>query len=378
MHNIQKTLSALIGVDSTSSLSNKAISDCIGACFENGSIQCHVLPSSEEGKTNIVALKGDPRDDGSGITLCGHMDTVPADVKHWESDPWELTMRDDRLYARGACDMKGFLAIAINAIQTIDVTKAPLAVLITCDEEIGSFGARHIVEHGLPIPIPKQVIIGEPTSLQVVRLHKGHLSLQVDIEGVSAHTGLPHLGKNAAVDGAHVIEALHSLGNTFAEERTDESKHFPEEAAFPVLTVATVHSGSAINVVPDRCTLGLGLRLLPDQDQEEIIEIIKQTIDSACSLQWSLTMLGDNPTMLTHESAPVNQWLCKHIGQEHSVGVSFGTDGGYLSRAGYECVLFGPGDIGVAHKPDEFVPMGELEDCAKTIECAITHFCGDI
>ena len=167
------------------------------------------------------------------------------------------------------------------------------------------------------------------------------------------------------------------MSKKYESIQTDCSENFPEVAKFPVLTVSTVSSGSAINVVPDSCELGIGLRLLPDQEKDRVVTEIKEAISAVCDLPWTLEELGNNPTMLTSESAAVNKWLCSHIGQTESVGVSYGTDGGYLSMAGYECVLYGAGDIAVAHKPDEYVPMNEIEICVHTIDAAVLHFCGD-
>jgi acetylornithine deacetylase len=363
----------LITIDSTSALSNEPVVAYIEQYFEGSEVVCHRLHAHEDGKYNLLLVKGEPSE--VGLTLCGHMDTVPAPGT-WTNDPWELTERDGNWYARGSCDMKGFVAIAIQAIKRAEVINGCLAVLLVCDEELGSFGAKYVLEHGLPVPIPKQVIIGEPTSLQVVRLHKGHLSMRITIEGVSAHTGSPHLGKNALVAGGKVICALATLSKRYETLRTDCSKHFPEVAKFPVLTVSTIKSGSAINVVPDSCELGIGLRLLPDQNKVEVVAEISDAIAAVCELPWTLEELGDNPTMLTPESASINQWLCSQIGQEFSVGVSYGTDGGYLSRASYQCVLYGAGDIAVAHKPDEYVPINEMETCVQTIDAAVQHFCG--
>ena len=372
---LRTLLAEIIAIDTTSSNSNEPFVSCIEKYFADSTVQCHRIPTDSQGKLNVLLVKGTPSEEG--LTLCGHMDTVPASPERWESDPWVLSERDGCLFARGACDMKGFVAIALQAIERAQVKHGCLAVLLACYEELGSFGAKHILQHGLPVDIPKQVIIGEPTSLQVVRLHKGHLSMQITIEGVSAHTGSPHLGKNAAVASAKVITALSELADVYQTRSTDSSQYFSKEAKFPVLTVATVQSGCAINVVPESCELGIGLRLLPDQNQEETIEEIKETVEKSCSLPWNFEILGDNPTMLTPETSAVHTWLSKHIGQETSVGVSFGTDGGYLSRAGYECVLYGPGDIAVAHKPNEFVPIHELEQCVETIDCAIMSFCGE-
>ena len=371
---LKQLLSDLIAIDSTSSLSNEPIVAYIEQYFDGSDVACHRLSAHEEGKFNLLLVKGEPSE--AGLTLCGHMDTVPATPQRWQSNPWELVDRDGNWYARGSCDMKGFVAIGLQAIERATVTRGCVAVLLVCDEELGSFGAKHILQNGLPVPIPKQVIIGEPTSLQVVRLHKGHLSMRVSIEGVSAHTGSPHLGKNALVEGGKVITALAELSKQYESVTTDTSNYFPEVAKFPVLTVSTMHSGTAINVVPDSCELGIGLRLLPDQNKEQVVNEIKEAITEVCRLDWKLEELGNNPTMLTPESAPINQWLCDYIKQTGSIGVSYGTDGGYLSQGGYECVLYGAGDIAVAHKPDEYVPITEMETCVETIDAAIGHFCG--
>lgn len=373
---LKQLLGDLIAIDSTSSLSNEPIIMYIENYLKGSDILIQPLATDQEGKFNLLLTKGEPSEEG--VTLCGHMDTVPASPIKWKSNPWTLAERSGNWFARGSCDMKGFVAIALQAIEIAEVKSGCLAVLLLCDEELGSFGARYIMEHGLPVPIPKQVIIGEPTSLQVVRLHKGHLSIRVTIEGVSAHTGYPQLGTNAAVAGGKVICALAELSAQYESVCTETSQHFPDVTNFPVLTVATVSSGTAINIVPEICELGLGLRLLPGQNQEEVISEVKDAISSVCNLPWTFEELGDNPTMFTPSSAQINQWLCDYIGQEHSVGVSYGTDGGYLSKAGYECVLYGAGSIAVAHKPDEFVPISEMETCVSTIDAAVQYFCGRI
>lgn len=372
---LKQLLTDLIGIDSTSSLSNEQFVAYIEEHFVGSGVQCIRIPAHNDEKFNVLITKGDPSD--TGLTLCGHMDTVPASPSNWKSNPWVLTERDENWYARGSCDMKGFVAIALQAIERASIERGCLAVLLLCDEELGSFGARHVLNHGLPVPIPKNVIIGEPTSLQVVRLHKGHITLRLLIEGVSAHTGAPHLGKNALVEGAKIICALHDLSKKYESVHTKTSNFFPAVSKFPVLTTTTMNSGSAINVVPESCEIGIGLRLLPDQTKNEVIEELHSAIEVVSDLPWTLEEIGDNPTMLTPESATMNQWLCEYIGQENSVGVSFGTDGGYLSRAGYECVLYGAGDIAVAHKPDEFVPISEMETCVETIDAAIRYFCGE-
>ena len=370
---LKQLLSELIAIDSTSSLSNEPVVAYIENYLQSRDVHCHRLPTDDSGKYNLLLTNGEPSE--IGLTLCGHMDTVPATPISWTNDPWELKERAGNWYARGSCDMKGFVAIALQAIGRAEVQNGCLAVLLLCDEELGSFGAKHVLENGLPVSIPKQLIIGEPTSLQVVRLHKGHLSMRISIEGVSAHTGSPHLGNNALVVGGKVVCALSALSKKYESVNTDTSKFFPGVAKFPVLTVSTMQSGTAINVVPDTCEVCIGIRLLPDQNKDEVVAEIKQTISKVCDLPWELVELADNPTMLTPELAPINKWLCDYIGQEDSIGVSYGTDGGFLSQGGYECVLYGAGDIAVAHKPEEYVPIKEMETCVQTIDAAVKHFC---
>ena len=144
---LQKILSDLIAIDSTSSLSNCPFVTYVEEFIEGSGVTCHRLPSHEEGKFNLLLTKGDPSE--LGLTLCGHMDTVPANHEKWQSDPWTLTERKGNWYARGSCDMKGFLAVALQSIAKANICNGCLAVLLFCDEELGSFGAKHVLEHGL-------------------------------------------------------------------------------------------------------------------------------------------------------------------------------------------------------------------------------------
>ena len=154
-------LKELIAIDSTSRLSNEPMVSFIEQYFKGTDVACYRQPTSNEGKFNLVLLKGEPSEEG--LTLCGHMDTVPASSAKWQSNPWTLTEREGKYYARGSCDMKGFVSIALQAMHEAVVERGCLAVLLACDEELGSFGAKYILQEGLPVTIPKQVIIGEPT-----------------------------------------------------------------------------------------------------------------------------------------------------------------------------------------------------------------------
>ena len=369
---IESILKQIIAVDTTSVLSNEPLVDLISSLVEGYGVSAYKMSSHQSGKFNLLLTKGKPSI--NGVTLCGHLDTVPA-TGDWDSPPYELTERGENWYARGSCDMKGFVAIALSTIIETAVTDGCLAVLLLCDEEVGSLGAKHLIESRMPVEIPKSVIIGEPTSLNIVRLHKGHISLSLIIEGVSAHTGSPHLGKNALVEGVHVIEKIHAYAKELEEAKTPCSEFFTELLSFPILTVSKMNSGSAINIVPDKCEISMGLRLLPDQDKHAVIDELESVIKEHCTLPWTFAELSDNPTMLTNFDAPINSLLSSIVGQDESQGVSYGSDGGHLSTMGFECLLFGPGDIAIAHKPNEFVPIKEIYQCAEVIKQVVKESC---
>ena len=213
-----------------------------------------------------------PEDGDRGLVLSGHMDVVPAESEGWNSDPFTLTRRDGSYVARGAADMKGFLALAINRLAAADIPRLryQLVLLFTHDEETGTLGARRLVdEPGTIPPLPRAAIIGEPTSLHILRMHKGHLRLRLSLTGVPAHSGLPHLGVNAVEAAGRAIVGLSELRQALERERPSNAEHFAE-VPYVTLNVARVAGGGAINVVPAECVLDLGVRLLPGMSADEM------------------------------------------------------------------------------------------------------------
>ena len=200
--------------------------------------------------------------DGAGLLLCGHVDVVPATEPEWTGDPFIVRIEGDRAIGRGVCDMKGFDAVAINLMRERALAgggSTPLGLLLTCNEEIGTVGAGRFVEQWGDRPLPERTIVGEPTSERVVRGHKGHLSISIQVGGRGCHTGFPDRGVNAIERTIPVLEAIRGLRAEMVEERTGTSDLFPD-TPHPVLTVAAIDAGSAINVMPDRSTLRVGAR----------------------------------------------------------------------------------------------------------------------
>jgi acetylornithine deacetylase len=372
-------LARLVGFDSTSRNSNLPIADFLCDYLDRPGVRIARNPSADGGKTNVIAWLGpEPAGDRRGLVLSGHMDVVPAEEEGWRHDPFSLADEGERWVGRGACDMKGFLALAANlASESItERWRSPLALVFTYDEEVGTLGAKRLIE-SFPAAesLPRSAIIGEPTSLRVARAHKGHAKLRVTLHGVSAHSGYPHLGANAIEPAGRVIVALAHLRRELEAELPLQRDLFPEVPYVP-LNVGTVHGGSAINVVPDRCAVEVGFRPLPGIPSEELVERVSRAArEAAAPFEPAIELLSDSPPMLLDEASPIHRHLCGLVGQRTGSSVSFATDAGWFQRLGLDCAIFGPGSIAVAHKPNEFLPKDEFAAARGLLERTIDRFC---
>jgi acetylornithine deacetylase len=374
-------LARLVAFDSTSRNSNLPIADFLCDYLDRPGVRIDRNPSPDGAKANVIAWIGPPPGEGrDGLVLSGHMDVVPAEEEGWRHDPFALADLGDRYVARGACDMKGFLALAANlaVAAASDRLDAPLALVFTYDEEVGTLGARRLVEsYPRAAALPRQAVIGEPTTLKVARAHKGHLKLRVTLHGTSAHSGYPHLGANAIEPAGRAIVALAALRRELEGEAPLHRELFPEVPYVP-LNVGTVHGGAAINVVPDRCVVELGVRPLPGGSAEELAERVRRAVRAAAApFEPAVEVLSDSPPVLLDEGAPIHRHLCALAGQEAGASVSFATDAGWLQQLGIDCAIFGPGSIEVAHKPNEHLPKAEFVAARSFLERTIRHFCGD-
>lgn len=335
-------------------------------------------PSSDGGKTNLIIGTGPEADDRDGLVLSGHTDVVPADEPDWRSDPFTLTESGDRFVGRGAADMKGFLALAVNRLAAVDPSRSrrPLVLLLTYDEEVGTLGARRFTEtYAGAQRLPRSVVIGEPTELRVVRAHKGMVRLRLAFRGQAAHSGYPHLGRSAIEPAARAIVALEGLRRTMETERPANADAFPK-VPFAALNVGTVAGGSAANVIPDRCEMQLAIRLLPGMTVDAMAERVRETVQRVVGETFTLEPVSESPAMILGAEAPIHQALCAAVGQQESHSVMFASDAGWLQRAGFDCVLFGPGSIEVAHRANEFLPMDEFRRAGEVLDGLIRRSCG--
>lgn len=400
-------LARLVGFDSTSSNSNLPIADFVcdyvEQCTRGRRLDVRRNPNDDGTKVNVVLrLPGQSVNLGetarsarhtadsatrqtstdrprAGLILSGHLDTVPANEPEWESDPFSLRETTDRYIARGACDMKGFVALAVNTfVRSVEWALAdPLVLLLTFDEEPGILGAKHFVDTwDGALELPSGAIVGEPTQLQVVRMHKGHLKLRVVVTGRSAHSGYPHLGVNAIEPFGGILSALAELRREFERQRVASSEHYPE-TPYPSLSVTQIHGGVASNVIPDRCELVLGIRVLPGMSEGPLSDAVHRAVargagDAAVAIE----VVNESPALHTPADAPVCRALSELMGQTQTRAVSYATDGGPLQKLNLQCVIWGPGNIEVAHKPNEWMPKEEFRRARDLLDRFVRRWCG--
>jgi acetylornithine deacetylase len=371
-------LAALVAFDTTSHLSNLPLADFLSDYLDRPGVRIERNSAPDGSKANLVISAGPEREDRTGLVLSGHMDVVPALEADWHSDPFRLTAVDDRLVGRGAADMKGFLALAANRLAALDPSalRRPVVLLFTYDEEIGTLGARHFTETWpAPDRLPREVVIGEPTELRVVHTHKGMLRLRLRFAGRAAHSGFPHLGHNAIEPAARAIVGLSALRRRMEGERSPSSDQFPE-VPFAALNVGTIAGGRAANIVPDRCEVDLGIRLLPGMTAELMAGRVRETVSDALGDEpFTLEQVSFSPPMSTPADAPIHRELCEAVGQQGTDSVMFATDAGWLQGVGFECVLFGPASIKTAHRANEFMPVRELTRGGEVLDALIHRRC---
>lgn len=380
----QDTFERLVAFPSVSRDGNRDIAEWVADRLESCGFQVELdVAPPEEGKpdrANVIARSGPAEcPPGRGLVLCGHLDVVPADEDGWSGDPFGLRDLDDRWVGRGACDMKGFDALAIEtaAEEISSDLSAPLVLLFTYDEEVGSFGAQRLAERWQDDrdALPQAVVIGEPTELEVVRMHKGHLRCRLEIRGRAAHSGFPQRGRSAIEAAGRAVVALADLRRRLQAEELPSSVHFPE-APFQTLNIGTIRGGSALNVVPDLCHMDLGIRLLPDSDTDRILGRIREALGVALEEEdWTFEPGHLSPPMHTDEDAPIVDEIRRLADSGPARAASFSSDGGMLDRLGLDVVLWGPGSIEVAHRPDEHLPRAETERAAGILRQLIRSRC---
>ena len=366
---IKETLADLVRIDSVSSRSNVEIVEYLERRCKALGLITQRLPYSDElgiEKVNLIALTSDVTE--VELALVGHTDTVPYDP-NW-SEATNLTERDGKLFGRGSCDTKGFIAAALTALENFKPNK-PLALVFTADEEIGLRGAKQLAQLK-PLRV-RYSIVGEPTSLKPIRAGKGYSLAEVIVKGREAHSAYPALGASAVFRAAHLINRLESIATKLKDDQ-----HPAFDPPYTTLNIGLIHGGSAKNVLAGECRFTLEWRPIPTQPSDHLLNLFNAAIEEETKadpgFQCEVDASRQDTGFETSPDSPLIKLLERASGKESGT-VAFGTEAAQMMLLGSEAVVIGPGDIREAHRTGEFVPVDELERCAEILRQSIQHFC---
>ncbi len=368
-------LERLIAFDTVSRNSNLALIDRLEEVLAAAGLRCRRITAVDADKAGLLAVLGPP--DRPGLLLSGHTDVVPVDGQEWSSDPFEALLRDGRVYGRGAADMKGFLACMLAIAETVEERELPqpLVLAFSWDEEVGCRGVPALIGALFEtVATPLGCFVGEPTGMRVADAHKGKIALRCTVTGREAHSALPGLGANAVFAAAELVRWLEREAERLAEEGPFEEGFDPP---FTTVNLGVIEGGEALNIVPRRCVFLCEFRTLPGEDPEGyaarlrrhaaervLPRLRRRTPEAAIAFE----TLAVYPGLRSALDTPFARACLDLRGSETPLKLSFGTEAGHFARAGIPALVCGPGDIAVAHKPDEHLSLEQLSLCLGFLE----------
>jgi acetylornithine deacetylase len=373
-------IGTLIGFDTTSRGSNLGLIDFARAHLEKHGARCRLTADATGQKANLFASFG-PEGDG-GFVLSGHTDVVPVDGQDWSSDPFKPEVRDGKLYGRGACDMKGFVGVALSLAPEIAKAKLkrPIHFALSYDEEVGCVGVTGLLDDLKQQNLkPALAIIGEPTLMKIVGAHKGGAKLVTKCCGREHHSSGPEKGANAVMMAGEFVALLDSVWN---EQRADADARFDPPHSTVQATV--IHGGTAVNILAREAEVTWEYRCLPDRDPQKIIDRVKTRTESeilpkyqrrAAEAAFDTRLHARYPGLKMDEESPAIVLARELTGANQVEAVAYGTEAGHFQIYGIPAVICGPGSIEQAHRPDEFCALSELEACEAFLRKVIAKAC---
>ena len=359
---------ALIGFDTTSRGSNLALIDYVQEMLEAAGARCRRSFDETRAKANLFASFGP--DEQGGYVLSGHTDVVPVDGQDWSSDPFRAEIRGDKLFGRGACDMKGFIGVALSLVHEIARAKLkrPLHFALSYDEEVGCAGVRGLLEDLKAADIrPALAIVGEPTEMKVVGAHKAGAVLHTHCHGREGHSSAPEKGANAVMMAGEFVKLLDDVWNDL---RADADPRF--DPPHSTVQANMISGGSAVNILGRVALVTWEYRALPDRDASKIVDAVRRRADTAIlpkyraravEAAFETKLHAAYPGLVLDESSPAIALAREVTGANRVEAVAYGTEAGHFQRAGIPAVICGPGSIEQAHKADEFVALSERAGC---------------
>jgi acetylornithine deacetylase len=373
-------LAKLVAFDTTSRNSNLELIAWVESYLGQLGIQSTRVADADGRKSNLWATIGPVN--APGYVLSGHTDTVPVDDQNWSSDPFRLTERDGKLFARGTCDMKGFVACCLAAVPDMLARrlKHPLHLAFSYDEEVGCIGVRGMIARFQDMPVkPIACFVGEPTNMEVVIGHKSKRSFWVTVRGRTCHSSLAPQGVNAVEYAARLIVKIREISDRQRRQGPQDALY---DVPFTTGHTGTVEGGIALNVVPDLCTFVYEFRAVKGDDPDvlaaevetyarEVLEPEMRAVASEAGIEFASRPYQTG--LDTDPGAEVAVLAKKLAGRNNHSKVAFGTEAGLFQAGGVPSVVIGPGSIDQAHKADEFIEIAEIAKCGVFLDRLIEH-----
>jgi acetylornithine deacetylase len=355
---------------------NEHVINLLASWFETLGFHCEIQRlEKQKNKANLIATLGSGN---NGLVLAGHTDTVPYDENRWQLDPFKLTEKNNRFYGLGSCDMKSFFAVIIEAMKSIDTAKIkqPLIILATADEETSMSGAKAIAQHATRLGInnARYAVIGEPTNMQPVRMHKGMMMEAIQLTGQAGHSSNPALGNNA-------LEAMHKVISELLHWRDELQARYKNplfEVPVPTMNLGHIHGGDNPNRICGSCELQLDIRPLPGMRVDDLRVEMQQRLKNVLygtNIQFKTVALFDGVDAMETDKQSDLVKLVESMTNTESQAVAFGTEAPYYNALGLETIVMGPGSIRQAHQPDEYIEMKTLNPAVDIIRQLIVHYC---
>jgi acetylornithine deacetylase len=375
---LKERLTQLISIPSVSCTNpaldqgNRKVIDTLADWLENLGFSAEIQPLNSDGsKANLIATIGQG---SNGLVLAGHTDTVPFDENRWNSDPFKLTEADNRLYGLGTADMKSFFALIIEAVRDLDLSslQQPLIILATADEETSMSGAKAL--NASHFSGGRFALIGEPTGLKPVRMHKGMMMEAIKLTGLSGHSSNPALGNNA-------LEAMHRVITELLKWRDELQAAYNNplfEIPVPTMNLGHIHGGDNPNRICGHCELQIDIRPLPGMSLVDLRYELEQRLQK--------TLAG---TMISYETlalfdgvaaveTPADSRLVRAVEKltaSSAEAVAFSTEAPFYNELGMDSVVLGPGHINQAHQPNEYLATSQIKPAVKLIQDLVKQFC---
>ncbi len=377
LDNTVTILERLVSFDSVSGRPTHGIVGYITDYLAGHGIEASLSYDPAGERANVFATIG-PEVDG-GVVFNGHTDVVPVTGQQWSSDPFILTRKGNRLYGRGSVDMKGFLACVLGAVPAFKAAdlKKPVHIAFSFDEETGGLGMPYLLQQMAGRSFrPSVVVVGEPTGMKIITGHKGGYEMRTEVTGFEVHSSDPGKGVNAISYAMRMIARIEEIGARLAASPARGSSYDPPYTTFNIGTIA---GGVVRNATAGWCNFDWEFRPLPGDDGAAILaEIDAYAAETLLPAMRAVNADADIrniaeiwvPPLDDRNAAVATEFVSEVTGLNSSGVVSFGTDGGYFSDAGFSTVVFGPGSIDRAHKPDEYIEIAELAEGLGFLERA--------